>query len=38
VALGTAQLKPVVFIAAMLAGMLVFELLERQREVPASAQ
>ena len=38
VALGTAQLKPVVFIAAMLAGMLVFELLERRREVAASAQ
>lgn len=37
VALGMGQLKAVVFVAAMLAGMALFELLERRRHTPASA-
>jgi len=31
VSLGSGQVKAVVFVAAMLAGMLVFDLIERQR-------
>lgn len=38
VALGTAQLKPIVFVVAMLVGMMLFELLERGRETPALSQ
>ena len=38
VALGTGQLKPIVFVAAMLAGMLVFELLERGQKTVAALQ
>ena len=37
VALGMGQLKAVVFVAAMLAGMALFELLERRRRTPAAA-
>ena len=37
VALGMGQLKAVVFVVAMLAGMALFELLERRRHTPAAA-
>ena len=37
VALGMGQLKALVFVAAMLAGMALFELLERRRRTPAAA-
>ena len=37
VALGMGQPKALVFVAAMLAGMALFELLERRRRTPAAA-
>lgn len=37
VSLGTGEVKALVFVAAMLGGMLVFELIERAREQPVQA-
>ena len=36
VSLGMGEIKAVVFVAAMLTGMTVFELLERRQRAPAS--
>ena len=37
VALGTGSLKPVVFVAAMLSGMVIFEMLERKKRIDPPA-